>query len=102
MNKQGIEKDNLKQDILKLDYQNNEINKELRNFYNIKNELEKNYTSPINQENINKELNKKIDQLNTNRNNEIELLKSKVMQYSNLEKETEKIIKEMEQKLLFK
>lgn len=102
MNKQGIEKDNLKQDILKLDYQNNEINKELRNFYNIKSELEKNYTSPINQENINKELNKKIDQLNTNRNNEIELLKSKVMQYSNLEKETEKIIKEMEQKLLFK
>ena len=102
MNNQGIEKDNLKQDILKLDYQNIEINKELRNIYNIKSELDKNYTSPINQENINKELNKKIEQLNTNRNNEIELLKSKVMQYSNLENETEKIIKGIEQKLLIK
>ena len=102
MNNQGIEKDNLKQDILKLDYQNTEINKELRNFYNIKIELDKNYTTPISQENINKELNKKIEQLNTNRNNEIELLKSKVMQYTSLEKETEKIIKEMEQKLSIK
>ena len=99
---QGIEKDNLKQDISKLDYQNTEINKELRNIYNIKKELEKNYTSPINQEDINDSLNKKIDLLNTNRNNEIELLKSKVIEYNKLTKETEEIFDKVETNVVIK
>ncbi len=99
---QGIEKDNLIQDISKLDYQNIEINKELRNIYNIKKELEKNYTSPINQEDINDSLNKKIDLLNTNRNNEIELLKSKVIEYNKLTKETEEIFDKVETNIVIK
>ena len=99
---QGIEKDNLIQDISKLDYQNIEINKELRNIYNIKKELEKNYTSPINQEDINNSLNKKIDLLNTNRNNEIELLKDKVIEYNKVTKETEKIFDKVETNIVIK
>ena len=99
---QGIEKDNLIQDISKLDYQNIEINKELRNIYNIKKELEKNYTSPINQEDINDSLNKKIDLLNTNRNNEIELLKSKVIEYNKVTKETEEIFDKVETNIVIK
>ena len=99
---QGIEKDNLKQDISKLDYQNTEINKELRNIYNIKKELEKNYTSPINQEDINESLNKKIELLNTNRNNEIELLKDKVIEYNKLTKETEEIFDKVETNVVIK
>jgi len=99
---QGIEKDNLIQDISKLDYQNIEINKELRNIYNIKKELEKNYTSPINQEDINDSLNKKIDLLNTNRNNEIELLKDKVIEYNKVTKETEKIFDKVETNIVIK
>ena len=99
---QGIEKDNLKQDISKLDYQNTEINKELRNIYNIKKELEKNYTSPINQEDINEGLNKKIELLNTNRNNEIELLKDKVIEYNKLTKETEEIFDKVETNVVIK
>ena len=99
---QGIEKDNLIQDISKLDYQNIEINKELRNIYNIKKELEKNYTSPINQEDINDSLNKKIELLNTNRNNEIELLKDKVIEYNKLTKETEEIFDKVETNIVIK
>ena len=99
---QGIEKDNLIQDISKLDYQNTEINKELRNIYNLKKELEKNYTSPINQEDINDSLNKKIDLLNTNRNNEIELLKDKVIEYNKVTKETEEIFDKVETNVVIK
>lgn len=86
---QGIEKDNLKIDINKLEYQNNEINKDLKEIFSIKQQLDSNYTNPINQDEINNSLQSKIDLLRENRNREIELFKDKIIQYKELTAETE-------------
>ena len=93
---QGINSEELQKDILKLDYQNNEINKELTEFCIIKKEIEKKYTTPINQEEINNILNHKIEMLKTNRDNDISLLKDKIILYDNVVKETENKLDKVE------
>lgn len=95
-NYQGISEEELQNDIIKLEYQNNEINKELKEFYNIKNELEKKYTSPVDQSEINNNLQKKINMLRNNRDNDINLLKDKIILYENLSKETKNKLSKVE------
>ena len=95
-NYQGISEEQLQSDIIKLEYQNNEINKELVEFCNIKNELEKKYTSPIDQNEINDNLQKKINQLRNNRDNDINLLKDKIIIYENLIEDTKNKISKIE------
>ena len=89
--RKGIEKDNLIKDIEKLEYQNNEINKDLSVFYSIKKDLEKSYTSPTSQGDVDNAFQRKVNTLRTNRENEIRLLKDKVTLYTNVTKKTEKV-----------
>lgn len=94
--KQGINSDNLKKDIIKLEYQNNEINKNLKEFYFLKTSMEKEYTSPISQEEIDYDINNKINILCKNKEKDIDLLKSKIPKYANITEETETTIKKVE------
>ena len=93
---QGITKDELEKDILKLDYQNNEIFKELKEALGIIKQLGIKYTSPIDQSEINNSIRYNIDMLRTNRDNDINLLRDKIKQYNNTTEETEKIISKVE------
>ena len=88
---QGINRDNLIKDITKLEYQNGEINKELKEFCNIKKSLERKYTSPTSQEEINNNMQKKVNSLRNNRDNEINLFKDKIILYDKTTKKTEEI-----------
>ena len=93
---QGINSDALDKDIIKLDYYNNEINKNLKEYYNIKKELENNYTSPSSQDEIDNVINSKIDMLYTNRNNVTNLLQEKIVLYKNVIKKTKDTFNKVE------
>jgi len=92
---QGINRDGLIKDITKLEYQNNEIYKELKVFCTLKNDLESKYTTPTSQIDINNNLENKITDLKINRENEIELLKGKIILYDKTTNETEDIFRKV-------
>lgn len=99
MSFEGIRDFNLEDDIKKIEYKNLELNKNLSEIYNLKKELEKKYTSPVKQDEIDFNLKNKIDTLRENRNRVSLLLKKALDVHLKAKNETELIIQKVDTKI---
>ena len=90
---EGIKDVSLKEDINKIDYKNNELDKDLSEILSLKKELEKKYTIPVSQEEIDFALKNKIDTLKENRNQVSLLLKESLNAHTKAKELTEDLFK---------